>query len=114
MIRKYSHRRSKVNIVYFSSLLNCSILKNFGLFLNHSLTHNHFIFNLYFNISSTFHLPFFFLNLFKSKLKSSQSEFIVDGNSVNSNGIPSSKSTLGTTTNTNGTSKHDTIAEEKN
>ena len=47
-------------------------------------------------------------------MKSSQSEFIVDGNSVASNGIPSSKSTLGTTTTTNGVSKHDTITEEKN
>ena len=40
-------------------------------------------------------------------MKTSQSEYIVDGGEQ-TNGIPSSKSTLGTT---NG--KHDTIAEEK-
>ena len=41
-------------------------------------------------------------------MKTSQSEFIVDGNEQ-SNGIPTSKSTLGTTAN----GKHDTISEEK-
>jgi hypothetical protein len=49
------------------------------------------------------------------KLKASQSEFNVDGSPVSTNGIPTSKSTLGTTTNgNNGLSKHDTITEEKN
>lgn len=41
-------------------------------------------------------------------MKTSQSEFIVDGGEQ-ANGLPTSKSTLGTTTN----GKHDTIAEEK-
>jgi hypothetical protein len=54
-------------------------------------------------------------SLSSAKLKTSQSEFNVDGSSQPSNGIPSSKSTLGTTiTSTNGVSKHDPIAEEKN
>lgn len=53
-------------------------------------------------------------SLSSAKLKTSQSEFHVDGNSASPNGIPSSKSTLGTTGSSNGISKHDSIAEEKN
>jgi len=44
-----------------------------------------------------------------NKMKNSQSEFQVDGSAERTNGMPTSKSTLGTT---NGVNKHDAIPED--
>lgn len=49
----------------------------------------------------------------KGKLKNSQSAFNVDSSVPNGDKMPSSQSTLGTTTLANGTEKPDTIPEDK-
>jgi len=47
------------------------------------------------------------------KMKSSKSEYVVDGSEPQSGNLPTSRSTIGTTNVTNGFSKPDTILEDK-
>jgi len=51
--------------------------------------------------------------LSSGKMKSSQSEYAVDGNAPSGGNLTTSRSTLGTTNASNGFSKQDTILEDK-